>query len=79
MSSRMNALPANLPPRQIAREAAAAYVGISPTKFDELVKDGRMPRPRKVDARRLWDVRLLDISVDQLPIDGEISNDNPWD
>ena len=72
------ALPPNLPPRQISREAAAAYVGVSPTKFDQMVTDGRMPKPRKVDGRRLWDVRLLDICVDQLPMDGE-ANANPWD
>lgn len=75
---RLAALPANLPPRQIAREAASAYIGVSSTKFDEMVKDGRMPKPRRIDARRLWDVRLLDIAVDQLPMDGEVTA-NPWD
>lgn len=24
---------------------SAAYVGVSPSKFDELVRDGRMPKP----------------------------------
>lgn len=33
------------PRRGLRREEAARYVGISPTKFDELVTDGRMPEP----------------------------------
>lgn len=76
--TRLSALPANLPPRQIARDAAAAYVGVSATKFDEMVRDGRMPRARCIDARRLWDVRQLDVAIDALPIDG-VDSDNPFD
>jgi hypothetical protein len=43
------------------------YLGISPTKFDELVKDGRMPRPRNIDNRKVWDVYELDMAFDELP------------
>src|SRR5215468_8792122 len=50
---------AALPRRGLNREQAAFYVGISPTKFDELVKDGRMPKPKRIDNRRIWDVRAL--------------------
>jgi hypothetical protein len=45
--ARQQALPASLAPRLISWEAAAAYVGVSPTTFDHLVKDGMMPRPRR--------------------------------
>ncbi len=31
-------------PRGLRREAAANWIGFSPTKFDELVKAGLMPR-----------------------------------
>ena len=65
-----SALPPTLAPRLINREAAAAYVSVSPTKFDELVRDGRMPRARCIDRRKAWDTRLLDAAVDDLPIDG---------
>lgn len=75
---RSDALPPSLPPRLINREAAAAYLGVSATKFDELVRDGRMPRPRCIDSRRLWDVRSLDIATDELPVDAETKR-NPWD
>ena len=35
---------------------AAAAVGVSPSKFRELVSAGRMPRPRVIDGCRIWDV-----------------------
>lgn len=66
------------PPRLVSREAAAAYVGIGATKFDELVQSNRMPKPKRIDARKLWDLRQLDAAVDDLPVDGETAH-NPWD
>jgi predicted DNA-binding transcriptional regulator AlpA len=53
--------------RGLNREEAAAYIGISTTKFDELVADGRMPQPKKTDARKVWDIRRLDAAFDALP------------
>jgi len=35
---------------------AAASVGVSPSKFRELVAANRMPRPRIIDNCRIWDV-----------------------
>ena len=73
-----NALPPTLAPRLISRDAAAAYVNVSPTKFDEMVRDGRMPRPKRLGGRRkAWDVRALDDAVDDLE---DCDNDNDtWD
>jgi hypothetical protein len=48
---------------------AAMYFSISPSKFDELVSDGRMPRPRIIDCRKVWDVYELDMAFDELPRD----------
>lgn len=73
---RQAALPPTLAPRLVSREAAAAYVCISPNKFDELVRNGRMPKARRIDARKVWCVRELDAAADNLPIDG---NDAPQD
>ena len=39
------------------------YLGISPTKFDALVVDSRMPRPRMIDSRKVGDVQELDFSI----------------
>jgi predicted DNA-binding transcriptional regulator AlpA len=54
-------------PRGINREDAARYIGVSPRKFDELVADGRMPKPRRVDGRVIWDRVALDVYFDALP------------
>lgn len=72
--------PAVLPPtkRGLSRILAAGYVGVGPTKFDEMVSDGRMPKPKRIDGRKVWDVRALDRFFEALPSDGDI-DDNPWD
>ena len=71
-------LPQNLPPRLLDRRASAAYVGLSASKFDQLVGDGRMPRPKRIDRRRAWDILALDTAVDDLP-SGDESGGNPFD
>ena len=65
-----------LTPRGFRRLDAARYVGVSPSKFDELVRDGRMPEPFHIDACRIWDLHDLDSAIDTLK-SGEIRN--PWD
>ena len=53
-------------PRLLNRVQAAFYIGVSATKFDELVRDGRMPRPIRLDARVLWDRQKLDEQLNEL-------------
>jgi predicted DNA-binding transcriptional regulator AlpA len=70
------------PPRGVNREQAAAYVGVSPGLFDRMVEDGRMPKPRQVNARRVYDLRELDQHFDRLPHAGSADDDeeeNPLD
>jgi predicted DNA-binding transcriptional regulator AlpA len=55
-----------LEPRGLDRVKAAAYVGVGPTKFDEMVADGRMPKPARVDGRVLWDRHQLDAAFDDI-------------
>lgn len=57
-------------PRGLSREEAARYVGVGSTKFDEMVKDGRMPKPKRVDGRTVWDRIALDAAFTDLPDDG---------
>jgi predicted DNA-binding transcriptional regulator AlpA len=78
--ARQTALPPTLAPRLIGREAAAAYVSLSPHTFDDMVDRKLMPRPRVLgDKRRAWDVRELDAAADALPHDGEIAtSDEGW-
>jgi hypothetical protein len=73
------ALPPTLAPRGLQREAAAGYVGISATKFDEMVLDGRMPRAKLIDRRKVWDRNALDRAFDALPDDSEDRPANDWD
>lgn len=81
--ARQAALPPTLPPRLVVREAAAAYICVSPNTFDTMIENGRMPRPKVLVERRLaWDVRELDAAVDLLPHRGDeerISADQGWD
>jgi predicted DNA-binding transcriptional regulator AlpA len=77
--TRQVALPPTLAPRLIGREAAAAYVCVSPNSFDRMVDDGRMPRPKRLGDRRIaWDVRELDAAVDRLPAESAVPDDDSW-
>ncbi len=76
MSRHADILPRSLAPRGLSRVQAAAYVGFSPSKFDELVKDGQMPKPKRVGSRTIWDRFGLDVAFEELPGDDD---SNPWD
>ena len=67
----MNLPPDHVPawPRGLNREQAARYIGVGVSKFDEMVRDGRMPKPVSIDARKVWDVRALDSKFDDLAAD----------
>lgn len=53
--------------RGLNREQASAYIGVSTSHFDAMVADGRMPKPKKANARTIWDRRALDRAFDRLP------------
>lgn len=78
-ADRRHVLPPSLPPRGLSRIEAAQYVGVSPSLFDELVRDGRMPPPKRINARTVWDRIALDVSFAALPDAFAPSNEgNPW-
>jgi predicted DNA-binding transcriptional regulator AlpA len=68
-----------VPRRGLSRVEAAMYIGISSSKFDELVADGRMPKPKRLDGRKLWDLRELDLTFDALGDDAEFVDDTWMD
>ncbi len=68
-----------IPRRGLSRDESAMYIGISANKFDELVRDGRMPGPKRIDGRKLWDVRALDLAFDSLPDDSDRGPGNSFD
>ncbi|MER9017712.1 hypothetical protein [Mesorhizobium sp. M0898] len=55
------------PPRGLSRDEAARYVGVGSTLFEEMVADGRMPRPKHINSRAVWDRVALDIAFTSLP------------
>jgi len=69
-------LPPSLAPRGLSRVQAAAYIGVSASTFDTMVGDGRMPKPKRINARTVWDRRQLDEAFEALPDAGD---GNPWD
>ena len=70
--------PRVMPIRGLNQNVAAEYIGVSPSKFDEMVQDGRMPPPKKIDRRRVWDIHQLDSAFDKLPCDVD-EDRNSWD
>ena len=49
---------------------AAAAIGVSSSLFRQMVEDGRMPRPKVINARRVWDVDEVRAAFKRLPSDG---------
>ena len=78
MPKRPAILPPTLAPRGLSRTEAAAYIGVSPTLFDHLVRDRRMPPPKRINVRTIWDGKKLDRAFELFP-DGDQSDHNPWD
>lgn len=66
------------PRRGLSRIEAADYIGVSPSKFDEMIKDQRMPGPVHIDNRKVWDVREIDLAFDELPRD-DAEKDRSWE
>lgn len=80
-ADRASPLPLSLPPRGLSRVEAAAYVGVSPSLFDQMVKDRRMPSPKRINARTVWDRLGLDAAFMALPDDGPseaVPAHDPW-
>lgn len=50
-----------------SRIEAAAYIGVSPSKFDELRKANRVAPPKILDGRLIFTVERLDEFLDALP------------
>lgn len=65
------------PRRGLRRDEAAAYVGLSPSTFDNMVRVGKLPMPKKWGTASVWDMHRLDQAAfgDSPPN----ANDNPFD
>lgn len=76
--ARPDVLPLSCPPRGLSRVEAAAYVGVSLSMFDAMVTDGRMPKPKHINSRRIFDRHALDAAFAALPDGEEADAPNPW-
>jgi predicted DNA-binding transcriptional regulator AlpA len=64
-------------PRLLRREMAASYIGVSPTKFSEMVTTGALPQPLSLSGTVVaWDRMDLDGWVESLR---DSPNGNGWD
>jgi hypothetical protein len=64
-----------VPRRGLSRTEAAIYLGISPSKFDELRKANRIAPPKVLDGRLIFTVERLDEFLDSLPDENQTPND----
>jgi hypothetical protein len=57
---------------------AAAAIGISASKFRMLVEEQRMPSPRRLDGRNIWDVDELRAAFKALPHAEKTEKTDSW-
>lgn len=70
-----------LKPRCVNRIDAARYLGVSANLFDKEVRSGLLPAPITIGRRRVWDLKLIDATIDQFSGSGcgNTEGNNPWD
>jgi len=66
---------ATQPRRGLDHDEAATYVGVSFANFDQMVLDGRLPRPVNIGDEDIWDLEALDKAFSRL---AGVAR-NPWD
>jgi predicted DNA-binding transcriptional regulator AlpA len=63
----------------LSRAQAAEYVGIGVSLFDQMVADGRMPKPKLINSRKVWHRQRLDKAFAELPEEGQgQDSSSPW-
>lgn len=65
-----------MPVRGLRAGDAARYIGMSESKFREMISTSRLPAGFAVDGIRLWDIRDLDEAFERLKGGGGI--DGTW-
>lgn len=59
------------PPRGFRADRAAAHLGMSKSKFLELVDAGTLPKPKCIDGMRIWDRLAIEAAFSNLPDSGD--------
>lgn len=63
------------PPRGLRADRAAAHLGMSKSKFLELVDAGTLPKPKSIGGMRIWDRLAVEAAFDNLPEPGDERDD----
>jgi len=66
LNRRLTSRAATQPRRGLDHDEAALYVGVTFATFDNMVADGRLPRPVQLDGEPVWDLVQLDRAMDRL-------------
>ncbi len=62
----------------LSRTEAAVYVGFCVDLFDEMVKDGRMPKPKMCNSKKVWSRPALVKAFTDLPEEGRTPTEDQW-
>jgi hypothetical protein len=63
----------------LSRAEAAEYIGVGVTLFDQMVADGRLPKAKLANSRKVWHRERLAEAFAELPEDGQDEETaNPW-
>ena len=66
MNRRLGSRAVTQPRRGLDRDEAAIYVGVTLATFDQMVNDGRLPKPVDLNGEEVFDLALLDRAMDRL-------------
>lgn len=67
---RVSPLPPGIMPFGLSRTEAAWLIGVSPTMWDSLVRDGLMPKPKRIGSRTIWDRAAVERAWGAIPEEG---------
>jgi predicted DNA-binding transcriptional regulator AlpA len=63
----------------LSRAEAAEYIGVGVSLFDQMVTDGRMPKPKLINSRKVWHRDRVDEAFAELPEEGQDEKSrSPW-
>jgi predicted DNA-binding transcriptional regulator AlpA len=63
----------------LSRAQAAEYAGVGVSLFDRMVADGRMPKPKLINSRKVWQRQRPDEAFAELPDAGQDKElSSPW-
>lgn len=66
VNSRLQGRAATQPRRGLNHGEAVIFVGVSEETFDQMVSDGRLPKPSEFNGETVWDLVQLDRAMDRL-------------